>query len=226
MRAGGRPAIDGSVMKVLWSEARRERAELGVALLGAGGALLDEWPTAAARAVLGHDRRRHERGAPQHDRRTRARPPAGAAGRPRRVVPRARRATPVADEPSSRTASTTTPIRSPRAGPAARARPRRRRPRTQGALTDVGIDAGLALLRHRLGRGHDRGVDGRAGRAETGRVVSIDVDTRFQPPSAGVHRGPHARRHAASRSAPTSSTSCTPAACCSTSRSGKPCSTR
>jgi alkylation response protein AidB-like acyl-CoA dehydrogenase len=43
-RGGGRPEIDGSVMKVLWSEARRQRAELGVALLGAGGALYDEWP--------------------------------------------------------------------------------------------------------------------------------------------------------------------------------------
>jgi alkylation response protein AidB-like acyl-CoA dehydrogenase len=43
-RGGGRPEIDGSVMKVLWSEARRQRAELGVALLGAGGALHDEWP--------------------------------------------------------------------------------------------------------------------------------------------------------------------------------------
>ncbi len=43
-RSGGRPEIDGSVMKVLWSEARRQRAELGVALLGAGGALNDEWP--------------------------------------------------------------------------------------------------------------------------------------------------------------------------------------
>lgn len=40
----GRPDIDGSVMKVLWSEARRERAELGVALLGAAGALYGEWP--------------------------------------------------------------------------------------------------------------------------------------------------------------------------------------
>jgi acyl-CoA dehydrogenase len=44
VRGGGRPEIDGSVMKVLWSEARRQRAELGVALLGAGGALHDEWP--------------------------------------------------------------------------------------------------------------------------------------------------------------------------------------
>jgi alkylation response protein AidB-like acyl-CoA dehydrogenase len=43
-RSGGRPEIDGSVMKVLWSEARRQRAELGVALLGAGGALNDVWP--------------------------------------------------------------------------------------------------------------------------------------------------------------------------------------
>lgn len=44
VRRGSRPQIDGSVMKVLWSEARRERAELGVALLGAAGALWDEWP--------------------------------------------------------------------------------------------------------------------------------------------------------------------------------------
>ena len=44
LRSGGRPEIDGSVMKVLWSEGRRERAELGVALLGAAGALWDEWP--------------------------------------------------------------------------------------------------------------------------------------------------------------------------------------
>jgi alkylation response protein AidB-like acyl-CoA dehydrogenase len=43
-RSGGRPEIDGSVMKVLWSEARRQRAELGVALLGARGALNDVWP--------------------------------------------------------------------------------------------------------------------------------------------------------------------------------------
>jgi alkylation response protein AidB-like acyl-CoA dehydrogenase len=43
-RAGRRPEIDGSVMKVLWSEARRARAELGVALLGAGGALDHDWP--------------------------------------------------------------------------------------------------------------------------------------------------------------------------------------
>jgi alkylation response protein AidB-like acyl-CoA dehydrogenase len=44
VRSGGRPEIDGSVMKVLWSEARRERAELGVALLGADGALSGDWP--------------------------------------------------------------------------------------------------------------------------------------------------------------------------------------
>jgi len=40
----GSSGVDSSVMKVLWSEARRERAELGVALLGAAGALYDEWP--------------------------------------------------------------------------------------------------------------------------------------------------------------------------------------
>ena len=44
VRQGNGPGIDGSVMKVLWSEARRARAELGVALLGAGGALDDHWP--------------------------------------------------------------------------------------------------------------------------------------------------------------------------------------
>jgi alkylation response protein AidB-like acyl-CoA dehydrogenase len=44
MRSRGRPEIDGSVMKVFWAEARRERAELGVSLLGAAGALTDEWP--------------------------------------------------------------------------------------------------------------------------------------------------------------------------------------
>jgi len=46
VRAGGQPAIDGSVMKVLWAEARRERAEIGVGLLGAGGALHADWPFA------------------------------------------------------------------------------------------------------------------------------------------------------------------------------------
>ncbi len=50
MRARGRPDVDGSVMKVLWSQARRARAEFGVALLGAGGALHGDrpngdWPT-------------------------------------------------------------------------------------------------------------------------------------------------------------------------------------
>jgi acyl-CoA dehydrogenase len=44
VRDGGQPAVDGSVMKVLWSEARRERAELGVAVLGAAGALHADWP--------------------------------------------------------------------------------------------------------------------------------------------------------------------------------------
>jgi alkylation response protein AidB-like acyl-CoA dehydrogenase len=46
MRADGTPAIDGSVMKVLWAEARRERAEIGVRLLGARGALHADWPVA------------------------------------------------------------------------------------------------------------------------------------------------------------------------------------
>ena len=34
-----------SVMKVMWSEARRDRAALGVSLLGAHGALTEEWST-------------------------------------------------------------------------------------------------------------------------------------------------------------------------------------
>ncbi len=46
MRADGVPAIDGSVIKVIWAEARRERAELGVRLLGAGGAIRADWPVA------------------------------------------------------------------------------------------------------------------------------------------------------------------------------------
>jgi alkylation response protein AidB-like acyl-CoA dehydrogenase len=33
-----------SVLKVMWSEARRDRAALGVELMGAHGALIDEWP--------------------------------------------------------------------------------------------------------------------------------------------------------------------------------------
>jgi alkylation response protein AidB-like acyl-CoA dehydrogenase len=45
VRDGGRPDVDGSVLKVLWSEARAERSELGVALLGAAGALAGNWPT-------------------------------------------------------------------------------------------------------------------------------------------------------------------------------------
>jgi alkylation response protein AidB-like acyl-CoA dehydrogenase len=44
VRAGRPPAVDGSVLKVLWAEARGDRAELGVALMGASGALLDDWP--------------------------------------------------------------------------------------------------------------------------------------------------------------------------------------
>jgi acyl-CoA dehydrogenase len=37
--------VDGSVLKVFWSEARAERAEIGVGLLGAAGALEGAWPT-------------------------------------------------------------------------------------------------------------------------------------------------------------------------------------
>jgi len=44
VRAGNPPAVDGSVLKILWAEARGDRAELGVDLLGASGALLDDWP--------------------------------------------------------------------------------------------------------------------------------------------------------------------------------------
>jgi alkylation response protein AidB-like acyl-CoA dehydrogenase len=43
MRLQSSAVIDGSILKVLWSETRRERALAGVALLGAAGALLDEW---------------------------------------------------------------------------------------------------------------------------------------------------------------------------------------
>jgi len=41
IRAGNRPSVDGSVMKLLWSQARAARGELGVALLGAD-ALADD----------------------------------------------------------------------------------------------------------------------------------------------------------------------------------------
>ncbi len=44
LRLQSAAVIDGSLLKVLWSETRRERALAGVALLGAVGALLDEWP--------------------------------------------------------------------------------------------------------------------------------------------------------------------------------------
>jgi alkylation response protein AidB-like acyl-CoA dehydrogenase len=44
-RTGGPPAVDGSVMKILWSEARRDRALAAVAVLGARGALQGVWPT-------------------------------------------------------------------------------------------------------------------------------------------------------------------------------------
>jgi acyl-CoA dehydrogenase len=37
--------VDGSVLKVFWSEARAERAEVGVDLLGPAGALEGAWPT-------------------------------------------------------------------------------------------------------------------------------------------------------------------------------------
>jgi alkylation response protein AidB-like acyl-CoA dehydrogenase len=43
LRLQSSAVIDGSILKVLWSETRRERAVAGVALLGAAGALLDEW---------------------------------------------------------------------------------------------------------------------------------------------------------------------------------------
>jgi acyl-CoA dehydrogenase len=44
VRAGRRPDIDPSVLKIRWAEARRDRAALGVAIAGAGGMLVDTWP--------------------------------------------------------------------------------------------------------------------------------------------------------------------------------------
>jgi alkylation response protein AidB-like acyl-CoA dehydrogenase len=44
VRAGRAPDIDGSLLKIRWSEARRDRAALGVALIGARGALVEHWP--------------------------------------------------------------------------------------------------------------------------------------------------------------------------------------
>jgi alkylation response protein AidB-like acyl-CoA dehydrogenase len=43
VRAGRRPDIDGSVLKIMWSEARRDRAALGVMISGASGALTGAW---------------------------------------------------------------------------------------------------------------------------------------------------------------------------------------
>jgi acyl-CoA dehydrogenase len=44
LRLEARVAIDPSVLKVLWAEARRDRAAAGVAILGAAGALDGPWP--------------------------------------------------------------------------------------------------------------------------------------------------------------------------------------
>ena len=190
VRAGDRPAIDGSVLKVLWSEARRERAELGVALLGAGGALRDRLADPVARAVLGDDRRRDERSAPDDDRRARARTPAGTARRPRRVVPRAGGAPCLTNPTSYRINDDADQIR--REQDRLRVLARVADGRTRRALHRRRHRAGLALLRRRFGRRarSRRGWPSRSGRP--GRVVSLDVDTRFQPPSAGVDRGAHA----------------------------------
>jgi alkylation response protein AidB-like acyl-CoA dehydrogenase len=43
-RLEAKVAIDGSVMKILWSETRRDRARAAVSLLGAAGGLRGEWP--------------------------------------------------------------------------------------------------------------------------------------------------------------------------------------
>jgi alkylation response protein AidB-like acyl-CoA dehydrogenase len=47
VRAGRAPDVDGSVLKILWAEARRDRALLAVSMLGASGALVDDWPLQA-----------------------------------------------------------------------------------------------------------------------------------------------------------------------------------
>ena len=124
-----------------------------------------------------------------------------------------------------RTASTTIPIRCAREQDRLRMLSRVADGRTRRALTDVGIAPGW----HCCDIGSGAGTIA-AWMAEqvgpTGRVVSLDVDTRFQPPSAGVDRGPHARRDERADRRRTSSTSCTRARCCSISRSGKRCSTR
>jgi alkylation response protein AidB-like acyl-CoA dehydrogenase len=44
VRAGRTPDIDGSLLKIIWSETRRARAAVGTSLLGADGALHDYWP--------------------------------------------------------------------------------------------------------------------------------------------------------------------------------------
>jgi len=58
-------------------------------------------------------------------------------------------------------------------------------PSTEGALSAIGIDAGWHCCDIGSGAGTIAAWMAEAV-GETGRVVSIDVDTRFQPPSAGV----------------------------------------
>ena len=53
VRAGRAPDVDGSVLKILWAEARRDRALLAVSVLGAAGALVDEWPLQAVEYFSG-----------------------------------------------------------------------------------------------------------------------------------------------------------------------------
>ena len=154
-----------------------------MALLGARRCAPRRVATPAARAVLGHDRRRNERGAPNDDRRAGAR-----ACRPSRVstatcrtgswwraVPDQPQSYRINDEPDQVAASRT-------ASACSRASPTRR---TRRALADVGIAPGWHCCDVGSGAGSVA-----AWMAEqvgsSGRVLSLDVDTRFQPPSAGV----------------------------------------
>ena len=171
---------------MLWSEARRERAELGVALLGAGGALHDEWPLQLLEQFSGTI----GGGTNEVHRTMIGERVLGLPAEPRVdrdvSVPRAGGASWLTSR--RRTASTTSPIRcgaNTTACTSSRASP------TCGAgarSSDIGITTGW----HCCDVGSGAGTVA-AWMAEqvgaSGRVLSLDVDTRFQPPSRGCDRG-------------------------------------
>ncbi len=206
VRDGNGPGIDGSVMKVLWSEARRDARGARCGAARRARRARRRLAAPVARAVLEHDRWGDERSAPNDDRRTGARAAGRAAGRSRRLVPRVG-GSPCLTRPS-RIASTTNPIRCGASTTACACSSRVADGRTRARPDRCRHRGGLALLRSRFRRGHGRGVDGRAGGADGPRRVA----RRRHPVPAtelGCRRGAPGRRHHRSRSARPSSISCT-----------------